>query len=335
MTSSTAPLVTVVVPVYKVEEFLDQCVESIVRQTYKNLEIILVDDGSPDECPNMCDKWALKDSRINVIHQVNRGLSAARNSGIDQSHGEYILFVDSDDWVEPNLVEHCMDLLFHEQAEVVVYQYRLVSQNGRNYSNSRDYELFPKENVLSAADALEAIISMKLPNYAWSYIAKSDLLKGKITFPEGKVMEDIATTYLIWGSANRVALLHEQLYNYRTRVGSILSNKNLIFVHDCMEHLELFVQYFRERYEYLYPAAVNMYIQYLISFTFLIYRQKSQYHVSQYRSEFSNIERMISKQISNIGIRRLSKINCVKLILLKLHLLPVLVVVSECRNRRP
>ena len=88
---SSKPLVSVVVPVYKVEEFLDQCVESIVRQTYKNLEIILVDDGSPDECPNMCDKWALKDSRINVIHQVNRGLSAARNSGIDQSHGEYIL----------------------------------------------------------------------------------------------------------------------------------------------------------------------------------------------------------------------------------------------------
>ena len=99
------PLVSVIVPVYKVEKYLDKCVESIVGQTYKNLEIILVDDGSPDNCPAMCDKWADRDSRIKVIHKQNGGVSSARNAGIDAVQGEFIGFVDSDDWLEPDMYD--------------------------------------------------------------------------------------------------------------------------------------------------------------------------------------------------------------------------------------
>ena len=97
------PLVSVIVPVYKVEKYLDKCIESIVGQTYENLEIILVDDGSPDNCPTMCDEWAQKDSRIKVIHKENGGLSSARNAGLDACTGDYIGFVDSDDWIEPDM----------------------------------------------------------------------------------------------------------------------------------------------------------------------------------------------------------------------------------------
>ena len=103
------PKISVIVPVYKVEKYLDRCVESIVNQTYKNLEIILVDDGSPDNCPAICDAWANKDERIKVIHKENGGVSSARNRGIDAATGDYIGFVDSDDWIEPDMYELLAD----------------------------------------------------------------------------------------------------------------------------------------------------------------------------------------------------------------------------------
>ena len=104
------PLISVIVPVYKVEKYLNKCVQSIVNQTYKNLEIILVDDGSPDNCPEMCDEWAKKDSRIKVIHQENAGLAEARNSGISVATGEFFMFIDSDDYAEPDMIELLLNL---------------------------------------------------------------------------------------------------------------------------------------------------------------------------------------------------------------------------------
>ena len=100
-----SPIVTVIIPVYNVEKFLDRCVQSVVNQTYKNLEIILVDDGSPDNCPAMCDEWSRKDSRIKVVHKRNAGLGMARNTGIENANGKYIFFFDSDDYVDESIVE--------------------------------------------------------------------------------------------------------------------------------------------------------------------------------------------------------------------------------------
>ena len=105
MTKKLNSLVSVIVPIYKVEDYLDECVKSIVDQTYKNIEIILVDDGSPDHCPQKCDEWAKNDLRIRVVHKQNGGLSSARNAGLDVAKGEYIAFVDSDDFITPDYVE--------------------------------------------------------------------------------------------------------------------------------------------------------------------------------------------------------------------------------------
>lgn len=107
----TTPLISVIVPVYRVEEYLERCVKSILSQTYKNLEVILVDDGSPDQCPAICDACAEKDARVKVIHQENKGLSGARNAGIDAASGEYLAFVDSDDYVSPHFIEELYQLL--------------------------------------------------------------------------------------------------------------------------------------------------------------------------------------------------------------------------------
>ena len=114
--------VSVIISVYKVESFLDYCVKSVVNQTYKKLEIILVDDGSPDNCPQICDEWALRDSRIRTVHRVNGGLSCARNTGLSVATGDFIVFLDSDDWIAPNTVEYSLKLLKENYADLVQYQ---------------------------------------------------------------------------------------------------------------------------------------------------------------------------------------------------------------------
>ena len=124
-------LITVVLPVYKVEKFLDRCIESVVGQTYRNLEILLIDDGSPDRCPSMCDEWALKDSRIRVIHKKNAGLGEARNTGIENASGSYICFFDSDDYIHPETIEKCVTRLNRDHADVVIFGVNCVNSTGR------------------------------------------------------------------------------------------------------------------------------------------------------------------------------------------------------------
>lgn len=123
-------LVTVIVPVYKTEKYLDRCVESIVNQTYQNLEIILVDDGSPDNCPQMCDAWAQKDPRIRVIHKTNEGQGIARNAGLKQTNGEYVYFVDSDDYIALDTIEKAYGLAVQEKAEIVIFGFYNVNAEG-------------------------------------------------------------------------------------------------------------------------------------------------------------------------------------------------------------
>ena len=124
------PLISVIVPVYKVERYLDECVESIVNQTYHNLEIVLVDDGSPDNCPQMCDDWAKKDERIRVIHKENGGVSSARNAGLDICTGDYISFIDSDDWIPSNFEEEMLAKAEKLSLDVVIANIRRMKENG-------------------------------------------------------------------------------------------------------------------------------------------------------------------------------------------------------------
>ena len=126
-------LVSVVVPVYKVEKYINKCIDSIINQTYKNLEIILVDDGSPDRCPQICDEYAKKDNRIKVIHKKNSGLGAARNTGIDAAKGEYIGFVDSDDWIMPNMYEEMVNCCENYQVPICECTISFIDENGIRY----------------------------------------------------------------------------------------------------------------------------------------------------------------------------------------------------------
>ena len=209
------PLISVIVPVYKVEQYLDECVQSIINQTYKNLEIILVDDGSPDRCPEMCDEYARQDSRIKVIHKKNAGQSSARNAGIDFSHGEWIYFIDSDDWIELN----CIELLLKKAIETGV---ELVEGNGTGmfgYGLTKPI----KDNKL----LLKAFYSNKIHIEAWNRLIKSSVIKNnQLHFLEGLVYEDVPWGFSLASVANSIASVEQKTYNYRYRSDSIMGKNN-------------------------------------------------------------------------------------------------------------
>ena len=157
--------VSIIIPIYKVEKYLNQCINTIVHQTYKNLEIILVDDGSPDECPKICDSWGRKDSRIKVIHKSNGGLSDARNEGLTKATGKYLLFVDSDDWISLNMVSDLVKIMDKENADMGICQFADVFPDGRIEANSlfeKDYLVLDREETFN-----RLIEDTALTNHVW------------------------------------------------------------------------------------------------------------------------------------------------------------------------
>ena len=213
-------LISVIVPVYNVEQYLDKCVQSIMNQTYHNLEIILVDDGSPDECPRMCDVYALRDSRIKVIHKQNGGLSDARNAGIDVSHGEYITFIDSDDYVRETYVEYLLSLFDHaEQCLFTACNHFVV--RGKNTTAN-----FDSSNVLvlNQTEALEGILyHEKLDVSGWGKLYHKNLFK-TLRYPKGHLYED---TYVIGDlieMSPQIVCGPEPQYYYIQRENSIVNS---------------------------------------------------------------------------------------------------------------
>lgn len=215
---SKDPLISVIIPVYKVENYLDKCVKSVVNQTYKNLEIILVDDGSPDNCPKMCDKWDKKDNRIKVIHKKNGGLSDARNKGIDIAKGDYITFIDSDDYVENNYVEFLYKNLVYNNADISMGKHYI------KYPNKTINTGSGKEYILNSHDCFDKLLyGEDFDVSAWAKLYKAELFKN-IRYPKNRIFEDSATTYKLIDKANMVVLNSEPIYNYIIREDSITTN---------------------------------------------------------------------------------------------------------------
>ena len=212
------PLISVVVPIYNVEEYLDKCVESIVNQTYENLEIILVDDGSPDNSPKKCDDWAKKDKRIKVIHKENGGLSDARNAAIDIAKGEYITFIDSDDYVENDYVEFLYKNLIDNNADISMgKQYVRYPNKTINTGSENKY-------VVNAHDCFDKLLySEDFDVSAWAKLYKLDLFKN-VRYPKGRVYEDSATTYKLIDKSNVIVLNSKPVYDYIIREDSISNN---------------------------------------------------------------------------------------------------------------
>lgn len=217
--SEHTPLISVIVPVYKVEPYLDRCVQSIVDQTYTNLEIILVDDGSPDNCPAMCDAWATKDSRIRVIHKANGGLSDARNAGMAIAKGEYIGFVDSDDWIEPRMYQRLGEAITGTDSDIASCGARRVWVDERP---DQDLCGGSRDGILDGDDAMKALITTDgLVQTVWNKLYRSDIAKA-VSFPVGQLYEDEFWSWRVFALAKRVVTVEGSYYNYLQRDSGIM-----------------------------------------------------------------------------------------------------------------
>lgn len=214
-------LISVIIPVYNVEDYLKRCLDSVISQTYKKIEIILVDDGSSDNSGKICDYYAKLDSRIRVVHQANKGLSAARNEGIKAAHGEYICFVDSDDLILQDMVEYLYNLLKKFNCDLSLCTYRLLYQNGKlgKKNGNGQVECLDSEQALRKMlyrDFIDVNASAKLYH--------KNIFKN-IVFPEGKYFEDVSTTYKTFIKSKRVACGYVPKYLYYKRFDSITNKK--------------------------------------------------------------------------------------------------------------
>lgn len=248
------PLISIIVPVYKVEPFLSRCVDSIIGQTFSDFELILVDDGSPDCCGEICDRYGTTDSRIHVIHKENGGLSDARNAGLEVVRGDYICFVDSDDWVSPQYLEKLLKNLQETDADICECE---VNYTYGELCTEADH---PQLTVFNTEQALRQLIQDgQLHQYVWNKIYRRDMIEN-IIFPKGKTNEDEFWTYQIFGRAQKVVKISDILYNYYQRDSSIMGTGFSLKRLDALEakvrrqeYLECYFPKLKEK------AKINLY----------------------------------------------------------------------------
>lgn len=227
-------LISVIVPIYKVEAYLGKCVESILNQTYANLEIILVDDGSPDGCGRICDGYAEKDSRVTVIHKENGGISSARNAGLDICKGAYISFVDSDDFISPYFIEVLYNSLRTTGSEIASVM------RGVDFTDAGEGEVQLIRNAadcsvtaVTSREAIRRMMYQRIPNGApWRLYDRR--VFETVRFPENCIFEDAATTHRAFMGAERIALTDAPIYAYRHRPGSIIRSAFTPSKLDCI-----------------------------------------------------------------------------------------------------
>ncbi|MCR4652982.1 MAG: glycosyltransferase [Eubacterium sp.] len=216
-------LVSVVIPVYKVEAYLEECLDSVLRQTWENIEVLLVDDGSPDRCPGICDSYARTDPRIRVIHTKNRGLSAARNIALDHASGDCIFCLDSDDYLAPEALEKLCLARREQHAQIAICAHYMI----RGDRITMEDPVEDRVEVMGRFDALSALIEdREIRSYAWGKLVDRELYEG-VRYPEGRIYEDIATTYRLFDKAERIVHIPDHLLYYRIRSNSISGKESL------------------------------------------------------------------------------------------------------------
>ena len=231
--------ISVVVPVYNVEPYLQRAVDSLLCQTYENLQIILVNDGSPDRCGEMCDAYAQKDSRVQVIHKENGGLSSARNAGIDLADGAYIAFLDSDDYFQPTMLERLYTVAEKENCDIVQCEFYRFCDDPSHDPEPGEVQIITPDQALTCIDE---------PVYmaAWNKLYKRELFE-KIRFPHGKIHEDVGTTYRLFYEAGRIAVMKDAMYGYYENPDSITTSKVKMNKLDLVDMYAEQVIFFKEK----------------------------------------------------------------------------------------
>ncbi|MBR4674696.1 MAG: glycosyltransferase [Victivallales bacterium] len=301
------PLISVIVPVFQVEDYLDKCISSIIAQSYRNLEIILVDDGSQDNCPAICDKYQLEDSRIKVIHKENGGLSRARNAGLKIATGDYIGFVDSDDWIEPNMYEILMSALQDSKADIAVGNYQVEPSKTNDISTD---VRFSERKLFSSTEALQMIIDGEklVYSFVWNKLYTKTVITN-LFFTEGRIYEDILWTPKILGNAKSLVYIDCPFYHYRLRAESLTHNNKQINIRllDRIEMLKQRMQYIHDNYPSLEEKAILMFKRYC-------YREYIKICVNTpYLDKDGKIRRELHRQFCQSGPRTIQfKANIIK-----------------------
>ncbi|WP_051180457.1 glycosyltransferase family 2 protein [Selenomonas ruminantium] len=215
------PLISVIVPVYNVEKYLRQCVDSILAQTYPNIEIILINDGSTDSSAKICDYFKNKYKNVSVIHQENKGQASARNKGIDASHGEYIGFIDSDDWIEPDMYEKLYELIYKYNADIS----SCLSNNISPFKEIKDVQINNEVKIFKSLDIITALFTqVELRFEVWNKLWKRDFI-GECRFTEGQLCEEVKFDRLLFMKANKIVHVNSIYHHYRIdRPGNTLSS---------------------------------------------------------------------------------------------------------------
>ena len=251
-----SPLISVIIPVYKTEKYLDRCVASVVGQTYKNLEIILVDDGSPDRCPEMCDEWAAKDSRIKVIHKENGGAADAKNVGLDSARGAFIAIFDSDDTAAPEMYESLMKLIVEYDADIAdSLAEKTYSEGAIDYRSNNDTSV----TVYTAQQALSELIKDRTVRQTpWNKIYKASVV-GDIRFPKGRYIDDEYWTYRVIGNSVRYVFTDAVYYYYMQHSESAMGRSYSLKRLDALDALMDRCSYIKERFPNIVPEAEGSY----------------------------------------------------------------------------
>lgn len=252
-------LISIIVPVYNIKDYVEKCIESLISQTYSNIEIILVDDGSTDGSGNICDKYAERDKRIVVLHKENGGLSDARNYGIDRAHGSLLAFVDGDDWLHPQMYELMTGVMDSNTADIVTCWFEQLKEDFAR-QRYRQEELSLK--ILTGAEALSDI---EIPLVvAWNKLYKKDIFNN-IRYPKGKLHEDEYVIHRILYKCNVVAVIDKPLYFYTIRSDSIVAQMTPKRIQDSLEALADRVAFADEMgWREVMPAVVKRYCDYCI-----------------------------------------------------------------------
>ena len=243
-------MITVIMPVFNTKPYLEQAVESVLHQTYQDWELVLVDDGSSDGSEDMCDYYTKKDNRIRVIHQDNRGPSGARNTGMKYASGEYIQFLDSDDWLYPDTLKISYETAVSSNSDMVIFD---AQYEGDSFS-WHEKSTIP-DGTYDSLVILEKLAKPSIPPYAWNKFCRTSLYES-ISFPEGENWEDVATTFYPVSRAKKIAVLGKPLYHYRQSPDAITK----VAIKNGSVHKWRFLQY-RKRYEFLknnYPEIADV-----------------------------------------------------------------------------
>jgi glycosyltransferase involved in cell wall biosynthesis len=339
--------VSVVVPIYKVERYLHRCIDSILNQTYTNLEIILVNDGSPDRCGELAEMYSQQDDRIKVIHKENGGLSDARNYGMKEVTGEFTVFVDSDDWLENNMIENMLNSLLKYKADVVqsafYYAYDDKLLLDRVYHSQIDTPVLLDNKSLMH----ELVKNEKVKNFAWGKLYKTSVIRD-ILFKKGVLFEDVFWAHKVMHRVNTYLILKQPYYYYYQRNDSIVStysNRNL----DIIKGLKERHQFIKDHYKELTNESLKVLLKTcLIHYNLLllnkkdsngIHRKEIQNYVKNHYSELKKAigkDRQLKIQLTFFGIHPYLNMGflLVKKVLRKLKLTPRPFNLLQVRVRR-